>query len=200
MLDGLEGRIVEVGAGTGLNFAHYPTSVTEVVAVEPEPRVRGLASTAAPRASVLVTVVDGSADSLPLEDDSCDAAVCSLVRCSVPDQARALAEVRRVRRRGGELRFYESVLDDDPRMARFQRRPKRRAPERAARWSADLVLLADLPDKFVADPDRYRATNNTRWVRQVRPAECSSTTTCSPGDGSATDTSTPTPRLAPGFS
>ena len=122
MLADLEGRVVEVGAGNGLNFAHYPPSVTEVVAVEPEPHLRNLAEVAAAKAKVRVTVVDGTADSLPLEDGSCDAAVCSLVLCSVADQADALAEVRRVLRPGGELRFYEHVLADTPRLARFQRR------------------------------------------------------------------------------
>ena len=121
MLDGLEGRVVEVGAGTGLNFRHYPTAVTEVVAVEPEPHLRTLATAEAAHAKVTVTVVDGTADALPLEDASCDAAVCSLVLCSVADQERALGEVRRVLRPGGELRFYEHVLDDNPRFARFQR-------------------------------------------------------------------------------
>jgi ubiquinone/menaquinone biosynthesis C-methylase UbiE len=59
---------------------------------------------------------------LPVEDGSADAAVCSLVLCSVPDQAKALAEVRRVLRPGGELRFYEHVIDwDNPQFARLQR-------------------------------------------------------------------------------
>lgn len=121
MLAGLAGRVVEVGAGNGLNFGHYPPSVTEVVAVEPEPHLRKLADQAADQAKVTVTVVDGTADSLPLADDSCDAAVCSLVLCSVARQDVALAEVRRVLRPGGELRFYEHVLDSSPRFARFQR-------------------------------------------------------------------------------
>lgn len=121
MLADLEGRVVEVGAGTGLNFAHYPPSVAEVVAVEPEAHLRHLAEDAAKPAKVPVTVVDGTASALPLEDNSCDGAVCSLVLCSVPDPAAALAEVRRVLRPGGELRFYEHVLDPSPGFARFQR-------------------------------------------------------------------------------
>lgn len=121
MLAGLTGRVVEVGAGNGLNFSHYPATVTEVVAVEPEPHLRKLAAAAAANAGVPVTVVDGTADALPLEDGSCDAGVCSLVLCSVADQDAALAEVRRVLRPGGELRFYEHVLDPEPRVARVQR-------------------------------------------------------------------------------
>lgn len=120
-LEGLEGRVVEVGAGNGLNVVHYPTTVAEVVAVEPEPHLRGLAETAARRAPVAVTIVDGTADALPVDDGSFDAAVCSLVLCSVPDQAAALAEVRSVVRPGGEPRFYEHVIDPNPRAARIQR-------------------------------------------------------------------------------
>jgi ubiquinone/menaquinone biosynthesis C-methylase UbiE len=121
MLAGLTGRVVEVGAGNGLNFGHYPPAVTEVVGVEPESHLRKLATQAAADATVLVTVVDGTAERLPLDDASCDAAVCSLVLCSVTDQDVALGEVRRVLRPGGELRFYEHVVDEDPRFARFQR-------------------------------------------------------------------------------
>jgi ubiquinone/menaquinone biosynthesis C-methylase UbiE len=120
-LAGLSGRVVELGAGNGLNFAHYPETVDEVVAVEPEPVLREHAERAAADAGVRVTVVDGVADALPLEDESVDAAVASLVLCSVPDQALALAEVRRVLRPGGELRFYEHVLSRARGLARFQR-------------------------------------------------------------------------------
>lgn len=121
-LTGLTGRVVEVGAGTGLNFAHYPTTVTEAVAMEPEPYLRDHAQAAARAARTPVTVLDGTADALPLPDESVAAGVVSLVLCSVPDQATALAELRRVIRPGGELRFLEHVADTDARWARRQRR------------------------------------------------------------------------------
>jgi ubiquinone/menaquinone biosynthesis C-methylase UbiE len=120
-LAGLAGRVVEVGAGTGANFVHYPSTVTEVIALEPEPYLRDIATTAATAAPVPVTVLDGVADRLPLDDASCDAGVASLVLCTVPDQAAALAELRRVIRPGGELRFFEHVRADTPGFARFQR-------------------------------------------------------------------------------
>jgi ubiquinone/menaquinone biosynthesis C-methylase UbiE len=120
LLRGLSGRVVEVGAGPGANFALYPAEVDEVVAVEPEPYLRERARKAAARAPVRVTVLDGVADALPLDDGSCDAVVACLVLCSVPHQATALAEVRRVLRPGGELRFYEHVRAPEPRMARWQ--------------------------------------------------------------------------------
>lgn len=120
-LRGLRGRVVELGAGAGTNFPLYPDTVTEVVAVEPEPYLREQATSAAAQASVPVTVLDGTADHLPLPDGSCDAAVACLVLCSVPDQASALAELHRVLRPGGELRFFEHVRSDAPRMAALQR-------------------------------------------------------------------------------
>jgi SAM-dependent methyltransferase len=122
LLEGLGGRVIEVGAGNGLNFAHYPPSVTEVVAVEPEPYLRSRAQEAAEAAPVPVRVVDGTADALPVGGGQFDAAVASLVLCSVPDQASALSELRRALRPGGELRFYEHVVAETPRRAAVQRR------------------------------------------------------------------------------
>lgn len=121
LLQGLTGRVVEVGAGNGLNFAHYPATVTEVVAMEPERHLRPLAAEAAKDAPVPVRVVDGLAERLPVEDASFDAGVVSLVLCSVRDPSRAVAELFRVIRPGGELRFYEHVLSTSPALARIQR-------------------------------------------------------------------------------
>jgi SAM-dependent methyltransferase len=120
LLDGLSGRVIEVGAGIGSNFRHYPPAVEEVLAVEPEPYLRAKAIEAAESAPVNVKVVEGIADRLPAEDGSFDAGVASLVLCSVPDQASALAELHRVIKPGGELRFYEHVVSNQPRAARTQ--------------------------------------------------------------------------------
>jgi ubiquinone/menaquinone biosynthesis C-methylase UbiE len=114
MLDGLTGRVIEIGAGNGMNFGHYPQSVTEVVAVEPEDRLRVSAQRAARGASTLVTVVAGHADALPADDAAFDAAVISLVLCSVPDPPATLAEARRALKPGGQLRFFEHVRSDRP--------------------------------------------------------------------------------------
>jgi ubiquinone/menaquinone biosynthesis C-methylase UbiE len=120
LLADLRGRVLELGAGNGINFAHYPRTVDEVVAIEPEPYLRAQALQAAARAPLPVQVIDGVADALPFDDASFDAAVCSLVLCSVPDQHVALAELRRVVRAGGELRFLEHVRSPHPRKASLQ--------------------------------------------------------------------------------
>ena len=121
LLAGLSGSVIEVGAGNGLNFSLYPETVDRVLAVEPEPRLREAASNEAKEAPVRVEVVDGVAGDLPVEDASQDAAVASLVLCSVPEQDQALAELRRVLKPGGELRYYEHVLAHKPFTARLQR-------------------------------------------------------------------------------
>ena len=110
LLTGLRGRVLEVGAGDGRNFAHYPPEVSEVLAVELEPYLRRLASDAARAAPVQVTVVDGTAELLPHDDSVFDSVVSSLVLCSVVNQEIALAELHRVLMPGGELRFYEHVI------------------------------------------------------------------------------------------
>jgi ubiquinone/menaquinone biosynthesis C-methylase UbiE len=110
LLRDVAGVVLEVGCGGGVNFARYPPTVTEVIAVEPEPTLRAQATQAALSAPVPVRVLAGVADDLPAEDESVDAAVASLVLCSVPDQDRALAELHRVVRPGGQLRFYEHVI------------------------------------------------------------------------------------------
>jgi ubiquinone/menaquinone biosynthesis C-methylase UbiE len=129
LLEGLSGTVVEIGAGHGLNFPLYPPEVNEVVAIEPEPTLRSHATTAAGSADVPIRVLAGVADELPLEDASVDAVVASLVLCSVPEPQRALAEIRRVLRPQGELRFYEHVIP--------QCQPKRlllQAMDRSGLW------------------------------------------------------------------
>lgn len=119
-LAGLSGRVIEVGAGNGMNFRHYPDTVTEVVAVEPEDTLRGVAEQAAATAAVPVKVVAGHGDALLFDDGTFDAAVLSLVLCSVPEPGHFLAEVRRVLKPGGELRFFEHVRSSSTLLGIFQ--------------------------------------------------------------------------------
>lgn len=157
LVEGLSGRVVEVGAGNGANLHRYPSTVTEVVAVEPEPYLRGKATAAAARAPVRVDVVDGTAENLPLEDGACDAAVASLVLCTVPDPSVALAEIRRVLRPGGELRFYEHVLARDDGLARRQRRlaPLWRRVAGGCRLDRDTVAEIERAGFAIERVDRF---------------------------------------------
>jgi ubiquinone/menaquinone biosynthesis C-methylase UbiE len=120
LLRGLSGRVLEVGAGSGINFPHYPSTVGELVAVEPEPYLRSRAEEAAALLPLEIRVVDGLAGELPFDEASFDAAVLTGVLCSVPDQEDALRDLRRVVRPGGELRFYEHVRGGEPARARWQ--------------------------------------------------------------------------------
>ncbi|MBO8196387.1 methyltransferase domain-containing protein [Streptomyces oryzae] len=121
LLAGLSGEVIEAGAGNGLNFPHYPPEVQRVVAVEPEPRLRALAEQQAAGAPVPVETADGRAEQLPFPDGSFDAAVACLTLCSVADPRAAIAELHRVLRPGGQLRFFEHVQADTPAMRRVQR-------------------------------------------------------------------------------
>lgn len=111
-LAGLSGRVLEVGAGTGSNFALYPRTVTQVVAVEPETRLVPKAQDAAAAALVPVKVIESTIEALPQVDpdhEPFDAVVCSLVLCSVADPDGVLRELNSLLRPGGELRFFEHV-------------------------------------------------------------------------------------------
>jgi ubiquinone/menaquinone biosynthesis C-methylase UbiE len=120
LLKQTRGTVLEVGAGTGLNLAHYPAAVRELVLVEPEEPMarrlqRRLRSTA-----VQARVVRAPAESIPVVDGGFDFAVCTLVLCTVRAPPQAFAELRRVLKPGGRLLFLEHVRADDPRLAGWQ--------------------------------------------------------------------------------
>ena len=118
LLAGARGRVLEIGAGTGLNLDHYGPEVTELVLTEPEePMARRLRAKATKG-----EVVEAGADTLPFPDDSFDTVVSTLVLCTVPDPERACTEIRRVLKPDGRLLFLEHVRSHDPKTAKWQDR------------------------------------------------------------------------------
>lgn len=108
VVGGAKGKVLEIGAGTGLNFPHYQDGA-EVTATEPDPYMLEKARKRLAEASRPIDLRQASAEDLPFEDNSFDTVVGTLVMCSVPRPQRALAEIRRVLKPGGEYRFYEHV-------------------------------------------------------------------------------------------
>lgn len=122
LLRAAEGRVLEVGAGTGFNLPHYPAAVDDLTLTDALEGMVRRARRRAGRVGRPVVAVQAPAERLPYEDGSFDTVVCSLLLCSVDDQDRVLAEIRRVLRPGGRYLFLEHVRSDDPRLARRQNR------------------------------------------------------------------------------
>jgi ubiquinone/menaquinone biosynthesis C-methylase UbiE len=121
LLSGVSGRVVEIGAGTGRNLAFYGDGV-ELTLTEPDSHMARKLEQRIAEHGRPVELVQASAEDLPFEDGQFDVAVSTLVLCGVEDQARALGEVRRVLKPGGELIFVEHVRSDEPKLARWQDR------------------------------------------------------------------------------
>jgi ubiquinone/menaquinone biosynthesis C-methylase UbiE len=170
------GRVLELGAGTGLNLCHYPTTVSDLVLTEPDPnmaaRLRKRARLSAPKA----TVVEAPAENLPFEDASFDAVVSTLVLCTVANPDQALAEAARVLRPGGVLLFAEHVRSASLRAARWQDRLNRPWSWYACGCQCNrdtLATIGDSPFKF--GDLRY---DRLRWISPVvRPLVVGSAST-----------------------
>jgi ubiquinone/menaquinone biosynthesis C-methylase UbiE len=122
VLAGLEGEVLEIGFGSGLNIPYYPPGVKRVRAVDPAITGRKLAAKRAAASTVPIEFTGLDAQALPVEDASVDNVLSTWTLCTIPDVNRALAEVRRVLRPGGALHFIEHGLSPDAKVARLQRR------------------------------------------------------------------------------
>ncbi len=119
---GLEGEVLEVGFGSGLNLPYYPSTVTRVLAVDPATVGRKLAARRVAASPVPVEYVGLDGQALLLEPASVDHVLMTWTLCTIPDPARAISEIRRVLRPGGSLHFVEHGRSPDPRVARWQDR------------------------------------------------------------------------------
>lgn len=122
LLAGAHGSVVEIGAGTGVNLEHYPSTLTELVLVEPEAPMARRLERRVRESDLPARVVRAPAEAVPLPDASFDFAVATLVLCTVTDPAASLHELRRLLKPGGRLLFLEHVRAEDPRAARWQDR------------------------------------------------------------------------------
>jgi len=118
---GLDGEVLEIGFGSGLNLPYYPAGVQRVIAVDPATGARQLAARRA-TGRIPVEFRGRDAQALPAADESVSHVVSTWTLCSIPDPGQALAEIYRVLRPGGTLRFAEHGLAPDPRVARVQHR------------------------------------------------------------------------------
>jgi ubiquinone/menaquinone biosynthesis C-methylase UbiE len=122
LLAAAHGRVVELGAGTGLNLRHYPGGLDELLLVEPDPAMRRQLARRLRRTRRAAEIVGACAERLPFSDHSVDTVVATLVLCTVDDPGLALREITRVLRPDGKLLFLEHVRAPTPRLARWQQR------------------------------------------------------------------------------
>jgi len=122
LLAAANGRVLEVGAGTGFNLPHYPAGVDELTVTDGSAGMLRRAEKRADQTGRHVTATTADVENLPFEDDSFDTVVGSLLLCSVGDQDKALSEIRRVLKPGGQYLFLEHVRSGDPKIAHRQDR------------------------------------------------------------------------------
>ena len=117
-----EGRVLEIGIGSGLNLPFYSRSVTHLIGLEPSPRLLAMARRVQRSGCGSVELIEGSAEAIPLQDASVDTVVTTWTLCSIPDALRALRDMRRVLRPGGRLLFVEHGRAPDPHVVWWQDR------------------------------------------------------------------------------
>jgi SAM-dependent methyltransferase len=121
-LEQARGRVLEIGIGSGLNLPHYPAAVNEVLGLEPSARLAAMARQTASGVAFPVDVLEESAEAIPLDDGTIDTVVSTWTLCSIPDVGRALSELRRVLKPGGQFLFVEHGLSPDASVRTWQRR------------------------------------------------------------------------------
>lgn len=162
---GLEGDVVEIGFGSGLNVPSYPPAVKRVLAVDPATVGRKLAAKRLAATAVPVEFVGLDGEELPVESDSVDRVLATWTLCSIPKPERALAEIYRVLRSGGEFRFVEHGLSPEPTVARWQNRitPLQRRVAGGCHLNRPVQSLLDASGLEVTRIDSYYVSGPKPW-------------------------------------
>ena len=122
VLSGAEGRVLEVGIGSGLNLPFYRSNVSRIIGLDPSPRLLDLAQRQGKAAGISLDLLQGSAQAIPLDDASIDTVTMTWTLCSIPNAPQALVEIRRVLKPSGSLLFVEHGAAPDPGVAAWQNR------------------------------------------------------------------------------
>lgn len=165
VVEGLAGRVVEIGFGSGLNAPHYPEDIDVVLAVEPIAAAARLARPRVAARAVRVEHVGTDGQCLPIDDESCDAALSTFTLCTVGDPAAALAEISRVLRPGAALHFLEHGVAPDPHVVRWQRRlePLQRRLGGGCHLTRDPVALVTRAGFGIERCEQAYATGPKPW-------------------------------------
>jgi SAM-dependent methyltransferase len=162
--EGLAGRIVGIGFGSGLNIDFYPPDVEAVLAVEPAALARNLSEKRVSRSGVVVQHIGLDGQAIPLDDESRDGALSTFTLCTIPDAPQALAELRQVLRPGAPFHFLEHGLAPDPGVAAWQRRI-----EPWQRRLADGRHLTRQPDTLVREAGFTIERIEQRYAKGPKP-------------------------------
>ena len=175
VLSSAHGRVLELGAGTGLNIGRYPNAIDELVLTEPDESMAKRLEGRVEREDREGEVVRAPAESLPVEDDSFDTVVSTFVLCTVDEPRASLREVRRVLRPEGRLLFIEHVRADHPRLARWQDRLHNPWHAFACGCHANRATLETIREEGfeVSDPDRSEWRMMPPLVRPIVSGDAS---------------------------
>jgi ubiquinone/menaquinone biosynthesis C-methylase UbiE len=166
VITGLRGEVVEIGFGSGLNVPVYPAEVETVYAVDPSTVGRKLATKRVAASRVPIRFIGPDGQDLPLDDESVDAALSTFTLCTIPDVTRALQELRRVLRPGGQFHFLEHGLCPEPATARRQHRLNGLQQRLAAGCNLDRPI-----DRLVRDAGFQILELRNDWFRGPPPSK-----------------------------
>ncbi len=166
LLAHVQGTVLEIGFGTGLNLSYYPEHIQNITGVDPNPGMGSLARRRIEASSIQVHLAVGDAQVLPFPDQSFDSVVSTWTLCSVPDLAKTLQEIQRVLRVGGKLFFLEHGLSEDPQVQSWQRRlnPIQRVVGDGCNLDRDMACLIQGAGFRFEQLERFYMPNQPRFI------------------------------------